>query len=133
MAVSSVNDKGTFVIFDEEGSFVILGTNKALAGSALWRLSYEMLPGGPSSNCSAAFEEILSHYEAGSTQLTSLSPSQFCLPAKHKGGVTAPTSQYPSLKGRGIEVKHIIIPLTTVFKKHVRRGNDDDRDLLCVL
>ena len=32
MAVSSVNDKGKLVIFDEEGSFIILGGNKELVG-----------------------------------------------------------------------------------------------------
>ena len=30
MAVSSVNDKGNLVLFDEQGSFIIAGTNKDL-------------------------------------------------------------------------------------------------------
>ena len=32
MAVSSVNDKGNLVVFDEKGSFIIPGGNKYLIG-----------------------------------------------------------------------------------------------------
>ena len=79
------------------------------------------MAGSASENMLRLWSEIVEYYmhHRISCRYSGLGLFQFTDPAK-------PKSDYPRLKGRGMEIKHIFEPLRACFKKYSNPGNDDD-------
>ena len=111
----------------DELHVVHLGTSALLLGSCLWLLVYERLPHTPQANVEQIWAELCEGYvkHRSGTQFSSLTLSSFCDPDK-------PHREFPKLRGRGAEVKDLVLPLVDCWRRH-RRNTDDDALLLDVL
>ena len=96
------------------------GVYQALLGSVLWVLIYVLLPGTAVANMATVWSDIQDLYNEFSSpcRYSSLTLSCFHDPAR-------PRHDYPRLKGRGMEVKHLLLPVAAVFKKYNRAGHAD--------
>jgi len=74
------------------------------------------------------WQQISDYYSkfAVSTQFSNLTLGSFCNPAK-------PAADYPRLKGRGAEVKHLAKPLLAIWEKIRRPGNIEDGRIFLAL
>ena len=99
-----------------------LGVSQYALGSVLWLLTYELLPGSPTDNFDRVWQDLLVEYTKGSstTEYTSLAISSFTDPEK-------PKDSFPKLKGRGAEVKSLVIPLLSVWIRYSRGTPFDTR------
>ena len=89
-----------------------MGTSAHIAGSVLWMLCNQMLPGTPSANVEQTWSMIVEEYRSlGShTQFTNFKLGSFC-------DEKAVATSFPKLKGRGAEIKDIIPPLLAIWRK----------------
>ena len=104
-----------------------LGVSQYFLGSVLWLLVYVTMVGDPADNMQQVWQLILQQYSepATSTQFSALQLSSFTIPAKHN-------TVYPKLKGKGAEVKALVLPLLCVWKMLRRRGSaHDNRVVAC--
>ena len=97
-------------------------------GAVFWRLCYEIMPNRASKNCETVWDTVKDYYQANAVgvQYTNFSLSTFCDPSR-------PRADYPSLKGKGIEIKHITAAAVEALQEHHRPANADDVKLLRVL
>ena len=89
-----------------------LGVSQYFLGSVLWLLVYVCLNDSPNANFAKVWSMILEEYQKypGSTEYTKLSLSSFHDPNKHD-------QKCPKLKGRGCEVKSLLLPLQSIWEK----------------
>ena len=89
-----------------------LGVLQHFLGSVLWLLTFELLDGSNEDNWNTIWGSILDEYTdcPSKTQYTALGISSFVDPKKHK-------SDWPRLKGRGCEIKSLVVPLARIWKK----------------
>ncbi len=89
---------------------IYLGTAMHVAGNALFALCYRSLRGTPADNLRLVWGMILDAYRhrQEETQYSKLTLSMFC-------DVDSPHTSFPCLKGRGAEVKGLMLPLLDVW------------------
>ena len=88
-----------------------LGTSMYLLGSVLWLLCFDILTGTPVQNMGKVWHHIVEEYKrppATVCQYSNLTLKSFCNPDKWDTG-------YPKLKGKGAEVKDLVVPLYKVW------------------
>lgn len=83
-----------------------LGVNQTLLGTVCWLLVFKNMPNDPNQNVEDLWQLIKQAYKESevTNQFSDLTMSMFCQPDKHR-------SQYPRLKGRGMELKGMLLPL----------------------
>ena len=98
-----------------------IGTTMYFLGSVLWLLVYRLMPGSAAANMARIWSLVSEFYSehAVPTQFSNLTLSSFCQPDKH-------AADYPRLKGRGAEVKHLTKPLWSIWDKFRRPDNEED-------
>eukprot|EP00959_Pyramimonas_sp_CCMP1952_P309646 6480016-Pyramimonas_sp.AAC.1 len=94
-----------------------LGVLQYYLGSILWLLVYECMAGTPQENMDKIWAAVLVEYSKfpGGTEYSKLGLSSFTNPANHD-------KQYPRLKGRGCEVKSLLLPLQAVWLRYKKNG-----------
>ena len=95
-----------------------MGTDAYLFGSVLWLLCYEILPGTPQCNVAVVWAELQEFQPSGKgkTYYGGLKLSMFVDPSE-------PRAQYPKLKGRAAEVRHLGDALYEVWCRHMDEDN----------
>jgi hypothetical protein len=104
-----------------------LGTSQCLLGSILWLLVFRRLGNSAAENMNTIWSDILEKYKFfGITdQFSGVTISSFT-EATRRG------ENYPRLKGKGGEVKHLMLPLTEVWKKYCNKSMHDKHALSCL-
>ena len=95
---------------------VDLGVAKHVGGNVLWLLCFtDILTGTPEENMAQIWGEVQKHYKDRQTasQFSLLDISSFCDPKK-------PRSDFPLLKGKGAEVRHLMPILQTIWHQFAR-------------
>ena len=89
-----------------------LGVYQVLLGSVLWLLCYRVMIGSPSDNIDVVWCMIKEFYSTHhvTSQYTSFSLGSFTQADK-------PRSDFPRLKGRGHEVKSVLLPLASIWQQ----------------
>ena len=101
-----------------------LGVSKHIGGSVLHELCYDILPGSAKENMDQIWNEIQQLYRA---QQTSSQFSYLSLASFVTGTVDSPHANYPLLGGKGAEIRHLIPILNSIWRAHMRPGNNHDR------
>ena len=98
-----------------------LGFLQWMLGSCLWDLVYVVLPGSPTANMANIWMSISRFYSANgsSCQFSTINLSSFTN-SEH------PRSDYPRLKGRGGEIKHVLPAMVECWESMMRDGNQHD-------
>ena len=98
-----------------------LGVEQVLLGTALWILAFRCLDKSPVQNVELVWQKIRAYYDAHDSdqQYSGLVLNSFTNPQN-------PKKDYPRLKGRGLEVKHMVKPVLSVFRELKRAGNEED-------
>jgi len=104
-----------------------LGVSQYFLGSVLWLLVYVIMAGTPAQNIQRVWELILEKYteQRTPTQFSALQLSSFINVAKHN-------TEYPRLKGKAAEIKHLALPLLHAWKLLKRRSAHDQRVTACL-
>ena len=99
-----------------------LGTTQYLLGAVLFILVFQILPDSPEENMHNIWTSINDYYRHYNvvTQYSSLKLASFHEP-----------SQYPKLKGKGAEVKDLVLPLAHVWDTHTRGSNERSHKWTC--
>ena len=97
-----------------------LGTSQYFAGCILWSLCYKHMAGAPSANMAEIWEQIVDYDRAHDTTcvFSNLKLSSFCDPLK-------PRANFPKLKGKGAETKHLIAALSSAWDRFANRAGPD--------
>lgn len=100
----------------------------SLLGSVLWLLCYRMLPQSPDKNMATIWTKICAAYKKHKvmTQYSALTLNSFVAPEQ-------PTKQYPKLKGKGAEVKDLVLPVMDVWAEHMNKRSEHDQHVLAAL
>ena len=100
-----------------------LGTSMYFLGSVLWIICFEHLGGSPDDNMNTIWGDIAKMYREIKTpcQFTNLTVNSFC-------DKTKPSDHYPKLKGKGAEVKDLVLPLSKIWS--LRKNNSKQRNLI---
>ena len=100
---------------------VHLGTTSYMLGCILWLLCFAMLPGTAKDNMQLVWRLISEAYRESNvdTQFTHLQLGSFC-------DADSPMMSYPRLKGKGAEVKDLVLPIREVWQRFRRADNRDD-------
>ena len=95
----------------DELHVIHIGTSQYLLGSVLWLLVFVVLKSTPDENIRQIWSLILDHYTRHQTsrQFSSLTLSSFMKPTKIM-------TSYPKLEGKGAEIRHLVMPLSCVWK-----------------
>ena len=105
-----------------------LGVAMHIAGNVLWHFTYtDILPGTPQQRLANIWSDIQQLYTERNTssQFSNLTIKNFCDPLK-------PKADYPLLKGKGAEVRHIIPMLSTLWARH-KRNDQYERHINALL
>ena len=107
---------------------VDLGVAMHIGGNVLYLLCYQNLPGSPSDNIAQVWGEVGEIYKARLTtsQFSLLSLNSFCDPR-------SPHADFPLLKGKGAEIRHVMPILWTIWRKHMKPDTEYDRHVERVL
>ena len=103
----------------DELHVVHLGTSMYFLGSVLWMLCYLMMPDSPSQNMKSLWLLIVQQYRTMHVkcQFGNLTLSSFTDPDR-------PGKHYPKLKGKGAEVKDLMLPMLHIWQaQHNARDN----------
>jgi len=113
----------------EELHVLYLGVYMPMLGSAMWCLVYRLMPAGcAETNMQQLWTRISDYYTENSvsTQFSSLNLESFIDPSR-------PRLQYPSLKGKGAELKDLLGAIADSWRHYKREGNrGDDLVLECL-
>ena len=93
-----------------------------VCGNVLHLLCYDVLPNTPAANMQFVWKEIdrLYHERNTTSQFPHLELRSFCDPSK-------PHADFRLLKGKGAQVRHLVLILALIWRQHLRRGNRNDR------
>ena len=107
---------------------VHLGTTSYILGSCLFLLCFKILPGTRKENLRRVWTAITEEYLASKieTQYSNLTLGSFC-------DVDAPERSYPRLKGKGCEIKDLVLPLRTAWQRFMRVDHREDALVLELL
>lgn len=100
----------------------------SLLGSVLWLLCYRMLNESAEKNMATVWAKLCSSYKKRktTTQYSSLTLSSFILPEQ-------PKKHYPKLKGKGAEVKDLVLPVLDVWQEFMDSRTAHDKHVLAAL
>ena len=101
---------------------VDLGVAKHIGGNVLYLLCYRMLPGSPLNNITQVWGEVGEIYSGQQTtsQFSHLSLNSFC-------DTSSPHADFPLLKGKGAEIRHLMPILFVLWQRHMTSDSDYDR------
>ena len=107
-------------VLSDEMHLLFLGVCSFAHGSLLWLLSYVILSRDPETNLSQIWTDITCEYGRHGTpcQFSSLTLTMFINPRRAH-------LEYPKLRGRGAELKHLTPVLLQVFRKYKRPLDHD--------
>ena len=94
-----------------------LGVSQYYLGSLLWLLTYDCLEGTAEENFGRVWDMILEEYTSNppTTEYSRLKLSSFHEPSEHD-------QHFPKLKGRGGEVKSLLLPMRAIWAKLKKPG-----------
>ena len=105
---------------------VDLGIAMHVCGNVLFLLCYDdMLPHTAAANMDYLWKEIdkLYHEFDVTSQFPHLGLANFCNPV-------SPHADFPKLKGKGAQIRHLVPLLAVIWKEHMRDGNRQRHDRL---
>lgn len=103
---------------------VYLGAYQYCFGSIIQYLSHHKLHGSPDQNCLQLWQDLRDVYKEMKTpsQLDDLKVTKYFR-----------QNQFPLLKGRAAEMRHLPRPLLAVFSKHMDPTSDTDKKIVLIL
>jgi hypothetical protein len=98
-----------------------LGLLQWMLGSVLWTMCYIVMPKIPSENIKQVWAWVSEYYSSNGSpcQYSNLGLSSFTDPKY-------PRKDFPRLKGRGGEVKHVLPAILFCWEQCMREGEEDD-------
>ena len=98
-----------------------IGATMYFAGSVLWLLIFRRMTGSPTENRDRLWALLTAHYAEHkvTSQFSNLDLNSFCNPSKFD-------KEYPKLKGKGGEIKHVIKPLYQIWQQFGRPAEVED-------
>ena len=107
---------------------VDLGVAMHVCGNVLHLLCYDVLPGSAAANMLRLWKDIDRLYSERQTpsQFPHLDLRSFCDPGK-------PHADFPLLKGKGAQIRHLVPILAMIWRQHMRDDKRDDQHVEKVL